>query len=138
MKTLKKALSIVKTKTNSRFPIKVTERCNHLFYCLFDASRFSDICTIKELKELNWLRKHMKIVRSSQPSISKNFVLNSAKHKFFHLSIVNITNYADDNTLSELCNTIEEVILLLQSSSRFFHCDRSTRWRVSTLKSVTL
>ena len=25
------------------------------FYCQFDESRFSDICTIVELQELNWL-----------------------------------------------------------------------------------
>ena len=30
----------------------------------------------------------MKYVRSSQPCISMNFVLNSTKHKFFHVSIV--------------------------------------------------
>ena len=41
-----------------------------------------------ELKELNWLRKHLKNVRSSQPYISMNLVLNSAKHNFFHVSIV--------------------------------------------------
>ena len=43
------------------------------FYCLFDESRFSDICTIMELKELNWLCKHMKNVKSSQPCTSMNF-----------------------------------------------------------------
>ena len=43
------------------------------FYCLFDESRFSDICTIMELKELNWLCKHMKNVRSRQPCILMNF-----------------------------------------------------------------
>ena len=43
------------------------------FYCLLDESLFSDICTIMELKELNWLCKHMKNVRSSQPFISMNF-----------------------------------------------------------------
>ena len=43
------------------------------FYYILDESRFSDICTIMELKELNWLCKHMKNVRSSQPCISMNF-----------------------------------------------------------------
>ena len=33
-------------------PTQVTERSNHSFL-LFDESRFSDICTIMELKELN-------------------------------------------------------------------------------------
>ena len=58
--------------------LKVTERSNHSF----DESRFSDSCTITELKELNLLCKHMKNVRSSQPCISMNFVLNSAKLEF--------------------------------------------------------
>ena len=55
-------------------------------------SRFSDICRIIELKELNWLCKHMKNVRSSQPCISMNFVLNSVKQKFAHVSIVGWRN----------------------------------------------
>ena len=37
---------------------------------------------------INWLCKHMKNVRSIQPCISMNFVLNSIKHNFFLLSIV--------------------------------------------------
>ena len=52
-------------------------------------TRFSDICTIIELKELNWLCKHTKNVKSSQPCIQWIFVLNQVKHKFFHVSIVN-------------------------------------------------
>ena len=59
------------------------------FYCLFDESSFSDICTITELKEPNWFCEYMKNVRSSQPCISMNFVLNSVKHKFFPVCIVN-------------------------------------------------
>ena len=43
-----------------------------------------------ELKELNCLSKHMKNVRSNQTCISMNFVLNSAKNKFFHVSIVKL------------------------------------------------
>ena len=38
--------SNVKTKTSSNFAVKVTERSNHSL----DESRFSDICTIIELK----------------------------------------------------------------------------------------
>ena len=38
------------------------------------------------IKELNWLCKHMKNVRRSQPCISMIFF---SKHKFFHVSIVN-------------------------------------------------
>ena len=45
--------SNVKTKTNSNFAGKVNERRNHSAYCLFDESRFSDICELMELKDLN-------------------------------------------------------------------------------------
>ena len=40
--------------------VKVTERSNDIhFHCLFGESRFSDICTRMELKELNWLCKQI-------------------------------------------------------------------------------
>ena len=55
------------------------------FYCLFDESRFSDICTIMELKELNWLCKHMKTSEAANLVFQWIF---SVKHKFFHVSIV--------------------------------------------------
>ena len=84
-----KAFWSVKTKTNSSFAVKVTGKSNHSFYCLFDESRSSDICTIMELKELNWLCKHTENVKSSQPCIQWILVLNQVKHKFFHVSIVN-------------------------------------------------
>ena len=46
-----------------------------------------------ELKELNWLCKHMKNFRSSQPCTSMNFCTEfSVKHKFFHVSIVKQPN----------------------------------------------
>ena len=64
--------SNVKTKTTSRFAVKAIEATINFYYIL-DESRFSDICTIKELKELNCLCKRMKNVRSSQPCISMNF-----------------------------------------------------------------
>ena len=35
------------------------------FYCLFDEPRFSDICTIIGLKELNGLCKHTKTSEES-------------------------------------------------------------------------
>ena len=54
-------------------PQKLLKEATIHFYRLFDESRFSDICTIMELKELNWLCKHMKNVRNSQPCISMNF-----------------------------------------------------------------
>ena len=59
------------------------------FYCLFDESSFSDICTIIELKEPNWFCEYMKTVRSSQLVFKWIFVLNSIKHKFFPVCIVN-------------------------------------------------
>ena len=61
---------------------------NFGFFCLLDEPRFSDICTIMELKELNWLCKHMKNVRSSQPCMSMNF---SREAQFLHVSIVNVS-----------------------------------------------
>ena len=44
-----------KTKTNSSFVVKVLKDVTIHFYCLFDESRFSDICAMMELKELNSL-----------------------------------------------------------------------------------
>ena len=56
------------------------------FYCLFDESRFSDICTIMELEELNSLCKHMKNVRSSQPCIQMNFCTKASSSMRVSLS----------------------------------------------------
>ena len=53
-------------------PYKLLKVATIHFYCLFDESRFSDISRIMELKELNWLCKHIKDVRSIQPYISMN------------------------------------------------------------------
>ena len=44
-----------------------------------------------ELKELNWLCKHMKKVRSSQPCISMNFCTEFRKARVFPVSIVKNT-----------------------------------------------
>ena len=52
-------------------------------YCLFDESRFSNNCIIIELKELNWLCKHIKKVRNSQPYISMNFCTEFSKAQAF-------------------------------------------------------
>ena len=51
-------LSNVKPKTNSSFPVKVTEEAAIYFYCVFDESRFSDNLydngsTKREVKVLN-------------------------------------------------------------------------------------
>ena len=48
---------------------------------------FQTSVLIMECIELNWLRKHMKKIRSSKPAIP---VLNWVKHKPFPLSIVNL------------------------------------------------
>ena len=53
-------------------------------YGLFDESYFSNICTLNTCNEMynawvNWLRKHLKKVRSIQPVI---FVLNWINHSF--------------------------------------------------------
>ena len=97
-------------------PQKLLKEATIHFYCVFDESRYSDanynsdaihICTIMELKELNSLSKQMKNVRSSQPRISMNFVLNSAKSKFFHVSIVKLPSVVSSNpflTGNFLCN----------------------------------
>ena len=72
-KLKEKALSNVKTKTNSSFAVKVTEKKQPLLSIWWITHDNGIICTIIELKELNWLCKHMKNVRSSQPCISANF-----------------------------------------------------------------
>ena len=53
-------------------------------------NHFFRICTIMELKELNWFCKHVRNVKSSQPYISMNFCTEFSKHKFFHVSIVKL------------------------------------------------
>ena len=88
MKRMSKANIFVLIKTSSSrrmFAGKLLKEATIHFYCLFDESRFSDIYTIMELKELNWLCKHMK-----QPTLYFNevFLQNSVKHKFFYVSIV--------------------------------------------------
>ena len=52
---------------------KLLKEATTLFYCLFDGSRFSDICVIMKLKEFDWLCKHVENARSSQPCIWMNF-----------------------------------------------------------------
>ena len=54
------------------------KEANIHLYCLFGESCFSDICTIIELKEINWLCKHMENVIGSQPCISMNFCTESS------------------------------------------------------------
>ena len=81
--------SSVKTKTNPSFAIKLPEGSNHSFllsifwWITFLKHLYSLICVI-ECIELNWLRRHMKKVRSSQAAI---LVLNWLK-QFFPVSTV--------------------------------------------------
>ena len=93
--------SSVKLKTNPSFA-KITfwkEQPFH-FYCLFDESRFSNICTlwyvIMECIEPNWLCKHMIKVRNSQGDCS---CTEFSKRHFFPVSIVYIY------LLRECCKT---------------------------------
>ena len=97
---------MLKQNPSQVLPKKLLKGATVHFYCLFDESRFWDICRIMELilswrrplsyrnqsfdlrsksmdwflydkglrhERANWLCKHMKKVRSSQPCISINF-----------------------------------------------------------------
>ena len=55
------------------------------FYCLFDELHFQTSVIIMECIEFNWLCKHIKKIKSSQPAIP---VLNWVKHHPFPVSIV--------------------------------------------------
>ena len=71
-----KASSSVKSKANSNFAIKLAERSNHSFLLsVWSITFFKHL--IMECIELNWLCKHTKKVRSSQPPFP---VLNWVKH----------------------------------------------------------
>ena len=74
---------MLKQKLTQILLLKLLKEATIHFYCLFDESNFSDICTITELKELNWLFKHMENVRSSQPIISMNFCTAFSKEQVF-------------------------------------------------------
>ena len=73
-----KAFSSVKTKTNPNFAVNLLKGATIHFYCQTSA-------LIMEYTEHNWLCKHMKKIRSSQPVIP---VLNWVKHQSFPVSIV--------------------------------------------------
>ena len=80
IKTLrKKCFRMLRKKTNSSFAVKVTERSSHSFLLCIWWITFLDTYTIMELEELNWLCKHMKNVRSSQPCTSLNFCTEFSK-----------------------------------------------------------
>ena len=82
---------------------------NHSFLLsIIDESRFSDVCTIMELKELDWLCKHMNNIRSSQPCMPINICTDFSKaHKFLQVSIVKdyLNNYLK-TTKTIFCNKV--------------------------------
>ena len=90
MKTLRKSVlkENVKTKTNSSFAVKATERSNHSLLLPIWWTRFSGICAIMGLKDLNWLCKHMKTSEAANLVFQWIFLLNSVKAEVFHVSIV--------------------------------------------------
>ena len=57
------------------------------FHTTFDESRFSDICTIMDLKELNCVNI-WKTSEAANLVFQWIVVLNSIKRKFFHVSII--------------------------------------------------
>ena len=64
---------MLRQKPTQVFPQKLLKEATIYFCCLFDEACFSDISMIIELEEVNSLCKHMKNVRSSQPSTSMTF-----------------------------------------------------------------
>ena len=57
---------MLRKKPTQFLPSKLLKEATIHSHCLFDKSRLSDIWKMK-LKQLNWLGKPMKNVRSSQP-----------------------------------------------------------------------
>ena len=64
---------MLREKPTQDLPEKLLKEVIIHFYYILDESRFSDICTIMELKKLNLLCKHVKNIKSSEPCISMNF-----------------------------------------------------------------
>ena len=83
---------MLRQKPNQVLPQMLLKEATIHFYCLLDESCFSDNCTIKELKELNWLWRHMKNVRSSQPCISMNVCTESSSSIWVSLIELNMRN----------------------------------------------
>ena len=76
-KLYEKGFLNIKTKTSSSFAVKVTERTDHLFLLSIWESLCSDICTIKELKELNYCVNIWKTSEAANSIFHWFFVLNS-------------------------------------------------------------
>ena len=78
--------SNVKTKINSSFAVKVTERSNHSFLLSTWWITFFRHLYDNRIKS-TWLCKHMKNVRSSRPCISMNICTESSSSKWVSLNI---------------------------------------------------
>ena len=99
---------MLRQKPTQVLPWKLLKEATIHFYCLLDESRFSDIYVIIELKELNWLRRHMKNNRSSQLCISMNFCTESSSSMWVSLRTIPVhfkvhighRGYYQDMTLS--------------------------------------
>ena len=85
MKPLSKSVFLCQDKNQLKFCRKTWWKEQPFILCLFHESRFH---VTMECKELNWLRKHFKKVRSSRASISIILVLDWVK-TVFPVSIVN-------------------------------------------------
>ena len=94
-----KAFFSVKTKTNPNFAVKLAGSSNHSFLLSIWWRHFSNICTLntwtKWIIELNWLCKHIKNVRSSQPAIH---ILNWVKHSVPQRVSLKDANKSADST----------------------------------------
>ena len=79
----KKLFPVLRQKPTQILPWNLLNGATIHFYCMFDHMvwwiYFSNICILNTCKELNWLGKHMKKIRSGQAII---FVLNWVKHSF--------------------------------------------------------
>ena len=110
IKTLRKGFWNIKTKTNSNFTVKVTERSNHTILLFTWWIMFFRHLYDNGIKELNWLCKHMKNVRSSYPCISMSFCTEFTKAQvsliFFAMFLIlgeMIFRLTIFNTLSHYC-----------------------------------
>ena len=93
----KKGLKIHKKQLN--FCCKTCWKEQPFIFCKLDESPFSNdptvwYVTMKCIK-LNWLRKYMKKIRSSQVSISINSCTELSKRQFFPVKIVKMARVVD-------------------------------------------
>ena len=77
---------MLRQKPTQVLPQKLLKEATIHFYCLFDESRFSNNCTIMELKKN--LIDCVNIWKTSEEANLAFQWIFSVKHKFFHVSIV--------------------------------------------------